>query len=375
MNLNDTSSKTNKNGTLNTEVLIWVKTGIILLVCIELLIAVFSNSFFSFLCFTTILFVIFPTINTLFKKYFIKQKENKNVFKIIIFFHWVGKKGHELLIRNFTFLQHNVKKYLIISLLFIIGHLMFGNSIYKTNIEKQKEILQQYLIKNKTDKSLKNLRLLAEIGELFDNSNYSLENPHDGYITHQRSSNKNTVFIFNPQIDFLRIHELKYLKPDEQRGELKNYFIKFIFNDDNEIISKKSYLNYSNIGLIEFINDSTPDISLLLDSEIVENARLNKEAEEQNERNLEALKQRQNEFEERCMSSWDDSHIELVKYIKKNINDPESFEHVETSYGLQKDYAIIVMQFRCRNAFGGLVLNSVKATVSLDDCSVLSIEE
>ena len=64
---------------------------------------------------------------------------------------------------------------------------------------------------------------------------------------------------------------------------------------------------------------------------------------------------------ENQFSPWDGSHIDLVKLVKENMNDPKSFEHVETRYSDEKDGILIIMKFRGNNAFGGKVLNYVTA--------------
>jgi hypothetical protein len=77
---------------------------------------------------------------------------------------------------------------------------------------------------------------------------------------------------------------------------------------------------------------------------------------------------------ERGFSAWNGSHIALTRLVKDSMNDPKSFEHVETRYGDRGDYLIVNMQFRGKNAFGGTVLNYVKAKCSLDG-QVLEIIE
>ena len=72
-------------------------------------------------------------------------------------------------------------------------------------------------------------------------------------------------------------------------------------------------------------------------------------------------------------SAWDGSHIELKNYIKRNMNDPSSFQHVETLYSDKGDYLVVQMTFRGKNAFGGLVLNSVTANILVDDPSMIEI--
>ncbi len=54
------------------------------------------------------------------------------------------------------------------------------------------------------------------------------------------------------------------------------------------------------------------------------------------------------------------------------MNDPDSFEHVENLYKLFPDCAVVVMKFRGKNAYGGLVLNVVRAKVDLE-CIIIEI--
>jgi hypothetical protein len=65
-------------------------------------------------------------------------------------------------------------------------------------------------------------------------------------------------------------------------------------------------------------------------------------------------------------SDWDGSHIKLEEYIKKSMNDPKSYEHIETKYWDRDDYLIVQTSFRGKNAFGALVKNQVKAKVGLN---------
>ena len=69
---------------------------------------------------------------------------------------------------------------------------------------------------------------------------------------------------------------------------------------------------------------------------------------------------------EKQFSLWDGSHNNLTKLIKKAMNDASSFEHVETTYSDKGDHLIVLEVFRGKNAFGGVVKNSIKAEVDLD---------
>ena len=56
------------------------------------------------------------------------------------------------------------------------------------------------------------------------------------------------------------------------------------------------------------------------------------------------------------------------------MNDPKSFEHVNTTYVMTNDgYAIINMVYRGRNALGGIVTESIKAKIDPLDCSIIQI--
>lgn len=64
-------------------------------------------------------------------------------------------------------------------------------------------------------------------------------------------------------------------------------------------------------------------------------------------------------------SGWDGSHVNLERVVKRAMNDPDSYEHVETEYWDRRDYLIVKTTFRGKNAFGGVVTNTVMAKVDL----------
>lgn len=69
---------------------------------------------------------------------------------------------------------------------------------------------------------------------------------------------------------------------------------------------------------------------------------------------------------ENGFSVWDGSHRGLTAIIKKSMNDPKSYEHVKTTYNDNGDHLIVRTTFRGKNAFGGVVLNSITAKTDLD---------
>lgn len=68
---------------------------------------------------------------------------------------------------------------------------------------------------------------------------------------------------------------------------------------------------------------------------------------------------------EQSFSTWDGSHINLTKFIKSNMNDAKSYEHVDTTYIDKVDHLIVTTKFRWNNAFGAKVINTITAKISI----------
>lgn len=69
---------------------------------------------------------------------------------------------------------------------------------------------------------------------------------------------------------------------------------------------------------------------------------------------------------EQQFSPWDGSHRGLTRAIKDAMNDPRSYEHVETVYRDEGSRLWVRTTFRGKNAFGGVVKNWTEARVDLD---------
>ena len=98
------------------------------------------------------------------------------------------------------------------------------------------------------------------------------------------------------------------------------------------------------------------------------------EAERQAEQAAEMAAQRKKRIEA-GFSSWDGSHIKLTRIIKESMNDPKSYKHDETGWWDRGDHLIVRTSFRGKNAFGGVVLNWVKAKCDLDGNVIAVIEQ
>ncbi|WP_085446507.1 zinc ribbon domain-containing protein [Magnetofaba australis] len=72
-----------------------------------------------------------------------------------------------------------------------------------------------------------------------------------------------------------------------------------------------------------------------------------------------------------CLSSWDGTHKDVVKYVKQRLKDPGSFEHIETFIFPSNERGIhrLTMKYRAKNSFGGFVVGRAEAHVNSADCS------
>jgi hypothetical protein len=70
-------------------------------------------------------------------------------------------------------------------------------------------------------------------------------------------------------------------------------------------------------------------------------------------------------------SAWDGSHRALEAYIKKSLNDEDSYKHVETRYRLMLDgdaapYLLLYTTFAAKNGFGAMIKKTISAKATLD---------
>jgi len=68
---------------------------------------------------------------------------------------------------------------------------------------------------------------------------------------------------------------------------------------------------------------------------------------------------------EALFSGWNGSHKKLEKMIKQNLNDPSSYEHVQTLYWDEQDSVIVKTTIRAKNGFGAIMTTSYRAVSDL----------
>lgn len=77
-----------------------------------------------------------------------------------------------------------------------------------------------------------------------------------------------------------------------------------------------------------------------------------------------------------CLSAWDGSHRGVVREVKSRLRDPNSFEHDETRITpVDEDgFHTLIMKYRARNGFGGMVGGYATARISNEFCDAYQVE-
>lgn len=76
-----------------------------------------------------------------------------------------------------------------------------------------------------------------------------------------------------------------------------------------------------------------------------------------------------------CLDGWDGQNRAIVAATKTRLRDPESFEHIETRIAPRADTGThgLIMHYRARNGFGGMMVGMVTAELASTDCSITSL--
>jgi hypothetical protein len=71
-----------------------------------------------------------------------------------------------------------------------------------------------------------------------------------------------------------------------------------------------------------------------------------------------------------CLSKWDGSFRPLVKIVRERLREPSSFEHIKTLIGPinQDGQHNVFMEYRARNGFGGMNVETASAKVANSGC-------
>lgn len=74
-------------------------------------------------------------------------------------------------------------------------------------------------------------------------------------------------------------------------------------------------------------------------------------------------------------SSYDGSHRNLVKFVKSNMNDPDSFDHTSTNAHDLRDHLVVNMEYRGKNSYGAVVKGFIKVKTDIETGEILAVVE
>lgn len=95
---------------------------------------------------------------------------------------------------------------------------------------------------------------------------------------------------------------------------------------------------------------------------------MNDSPEEKAQKNAAAAEKKKAGFH--CLSAWDGSHARVVRDVKAQLRDPNSFEHVNTKITPADSLGnhVLYMSYRAKNGFGGMTNGLATASVHNATC-------
>lgn len=259
--------------------------------------------------------------------------------------------------------------------LFVIGGFFMDleRSKKQEELNKFRKSVQAYVNANSNKPIIKNMLILNENYNLFTGNEHHIWEFGDTTIL--LIDPENLGALYSP-LRKLELDSKGFLKADPDKGSVTNYELLFGFDKNKKIKAVNSYVKYSNGEEIQWAEADVIDFSSLL---IPENIALAKEEakkrEFQEQQAEQARKARYNDekFKEKCLLKWDGSCPAVEDYLKKNLKDPKSYEHIETQSANNGDYEVVVTKYRARNGFGGYTIGYIQAKVSMN-CELISVD-
>lgn len=265
-----------------------------------------------------------------------------------------------------------------------------GNVANKNVMVYKYPVIDQYLHQHNADPRIQNFYKLKEWVSFYgkdvsNNDEFLIVDYKNCRLTD--TANGSHKYMFSPQYvsgawGLYSIGSDKFINYINGCGYLRDYKLLFEFKGDEIIRVLPVLFCKTSRGVIKnyTINDTTFDLEKHINLAVIDRQRREyaqqmktKEQEREREEREQQANQIKANFVENCFSGYDGSCIYLEPVIKQNMNDPDSYEHIATTYEMKKNYAIVYTKFRGRNGFGALVVNVAKAKVSFD-CQVLSLQ-
>ncbi len=85
------------------------------------------------------------------------------------------------------------------------------------------------------------------------------------------------------------------------------------------------------------------------------------------------VKERRQHLIDRQFAGFSGANVYVQRAIKENMNDPDSYDHIETTYSDKGKYILVFTKFRGKNSFGGTIIQNVTAKVDIEG-NVISLK-
>ena len=169
--------------------------------------------------------------------------------------------------------------------------------------------------------------------------------------------------IGDPEVQSIYDQSRQRLEVTQRERKIETLVAKLAYLPDSEV--KENAGIYRQLAALKPDNDTYKEKYAHYNGILMEQRRVAK-AKAQAELEKQEQQAARKKLIAKQFSSWDGSHYNLTQYIKNNMNDPKSYDHVETRFGDMGSYVVVVTTFRGKNAFGGVVKQTYRAKVDLE---------
>lgn len=149
--------------------------------------------------------------------------------------------------------------------------------------------------------------------------------------------------------------------PEDKNAKAKVANDEFLMS--NKPKNQQQKIDSAKIANEKFQSLSNEEKIASLEKEL-ENKNLKKVQKQEIQIEIKNIKQQ--DFAKKNISSWDGSNPALERTVKNAMNDPDSYEHVQTTFEYKNDKVIGTMLYRGKNAFGGKIIDKAVGTFDYD---------
>ena len=234
-----------------------------------------------------------------------------------------------------------------------------------SDLEKLNELKEKGILTNEEFENKKRQILGSNSNE----QNYQNQIQNNRNVPQKKKNGCLKIFIIAAGIIFFLTVIVAIISPKTEDLKSEN-------SSEEFLLSKKKKTKEEKIDSAKLqnkiFNELPLDVKISKLEKELENKNLTKIQKE--EINIEIKNIRELDFAKKNISAWDGSNPKLERTIKKAMNDPDSYEHVSTTFIYKKNEVIATMIYRGKNSFGAKVVG--KATGIFDyNGNLLEVED